>query len=192
MQWTTLFLLFLVVSLVGGCVSTTVERTPEPAPPPPSSASPMDEPDRTAEQRAARAEELEAAEAVIDRFGYMWEGEDMDTFDEIIAQDPDMIVIGTDTAEYIIGYEDFRQIRQEQFDSFENVEFSVNNRDVRLSQGGTVAWFSEVFDLFIMAEDNPVHLRDLRLSGVLEKRDGDWKIVQLHTSVPIAGQAAAY
>lgn len=192
MQWTTPVLLCLVVLIAFGCATTTVERAPEPAPPPPSSASPIDEPDRTAEQRAARAEELEAVETVIDRFGHMWEDEDIDTFDEIIAQDPDMIVIGTDTAEYIVGYEDFRQIRQEQFDSFDNVEFSVNNRDVRLSQGGTVAWFSEIFDLFIMAEENPVHLRDLRLSGVLEKRDGDWMIVHLHTSVPIAGQAAAY
>lgn len=192
MQWRIPFVLFFVVLIVGGCASSSVEESTEPAPPPPSSASPMDEPDRAAELRAARAEELETVEAVIDRFGYMWENEDMDTFDEIIAQDPDMIIIGTDTAEYLVGYENFKQIRQEQFDSFENVEFSVNNRDVRLSQNGTVAWFSEIFDLFIMAEENPVHLRDLRLSGVLEKRGDDWKIVHLHTSVPIAGQAAAY
>lgn len=192
MQWRIPFVLFFVVLIVGGCASSSVEQSPEPAPPPPASPSPMDEPDRAAEMRAARAEELEAVEAVIDRFGYMWEDEDMDTFDEIIAQDPNMIIIGTDTAEYLVGYENFRQTRQEQFDSFDNVEFSINNRDVRLSQDGTVAWFSEVFDLFIMAEENPVHLQDLRLSGVLEKRDGDWKIVHLHTSVPIAGQAAAY
>lgn len=192
MRWTLYSLLCLVLLIASGCATTTVERSPEPVPPPPSSGEPLDEPDRSAERRAALAEEREAAKAVIDRYGHMWEDEDMDTFEEIIAQDPDMIIIGTDTAEYIIGYENFKELRQAQYDSFDNVEFSVNNQNIKLSRDATVAWFTEDFDLFTMAEGSPVHLEGLRVSGVLEKRDGDWKIVQLHTSVPIAGQAAAY
>lgn len=69
--------------------------------------------------------------------------------------------------------------------------FVVKQR-IRLSDSGNTAWFTEEFDLFTMAEGIPVRLSDLRLSGVLEKRDGEWVIVQLHTSVPVAGQAVEY
>ncbi len=140
----------------------------------------------------ALSEEMRAVESAVDRFGRMWEDEDMNTFDALIAHDADMVIVGTDTAEYIVGYEAFRRARQEQFDSFDNVEYNVEDRDIKLSEMGNTAWFTQRFDLFTLTEGGPVSLEDLRLTGVLEKRDGQWRIVQLHTSVPVAGQAAEY
>ena len=136
--------------------------------------------------------EQRAAQIALNQFGRMWENEDMDTFDRLIAHDADMVIVGTDEGEYVVGYDAFRRSRQQQFESFENVEFYVKNQHVKLSQRGHVAWFTEMFDLFILAEGSPVSLENLRLSGVMEKRGDQWKIVQLHTSVPVAGQAAEY
>jgi ketosteroid isomerase-like protein len=133
-----------------------------------------------------------AALQVLKQFGRMWESEDMDTFDRIIARDAEMVVIGTDAAEFIVGYEDFRKARAAQFASFENVEFNVKGRSLDVSESGAVAWFTEQFDLFTVAEGDPVSLEDLRLSGVMEKRDGQWQMVQLHTSMPVEGRAAEY
>ena len=136
--------------------------------------------------------EQRAARITLDQFGRMWEDENMDTFDRLIARDADMVIIGTDEGEYVVGYEAFRRTRQQQFDAFENVEFYVKNQHIKLSKMGNVAWFTEMFDLFTLAEGSPVSLENLRLSGVMEKRGDQWKIVQLHTSVPVAGQAAEY
>lgn len=128
----------------------------------------------------------------IHRFGRMWEDEDMATFDSLIAKDADMVIIGTDDAEYMVGFANFREAREKQYASYENVEFNVYNQHIKLSQSGDVAWFTETFDLFLIAQGNPVSLQGIRLSGVLEKRNGNWKVVQLHTSVPVQGQAAEY
>ena len=141
---------------------------------------------------ASESPEMQEVQDVLTRFGRMWEDEDMETFEEIIAHDPEMVVIGTDTSEYIVGYEPFKKARKQQFESFENIEFNVQERAVQLAETGTVAWFTEVYDVFLMAQDQPVSLDDIRVSGVMEKRDGAWVIVHLHTSVPVRGQAAEY
>ncbi len=129
---------------------------------------------------------------VVDRFGRMWEDEDMNTFDQIVAKDKDLIVIGTDAAERIVGYEAYRDSRSRQFAAFENVEFEVLNRDVKVSSSGKAAWFSEEFNLLLLSKGEPISLEGLRVTGGLEKRGPDWVIVQLHYSVPVAGQAAEY
>lgn len=139
-----------------------------------------------------RIAEYEKVKAVIDRFGRMWEDEDMEAFANIVAQDADIIIVGTDSAEVWQGYEAYRDARQRQYESFENVEFNVYDQQIRMSEGGTVAWFSETFDLVTIAQGNPVSLEGIRLTGVLEKRRGYWRIVQLHNSVPVLGQAAEY
>ena len=132
------------------------------------------------------------AEAVVERFGRMWEDEDMTTFAKIIAQDADLVVVGTDAAERIVGYEAYYDLRQKQFASFDNVEFDVRHRVVKLGADARTAWFSEEFDILMLAQGEPVSLEGLRLTGGLEKRGTDWVIVQLHTSVPVPGQAAEY
>ena len=139
-----------------------------------------------------RVAEYEKVKAVIDRFGRMWEDEDMEAFANVVAQDADILIVGTDSAEFWQGYDAYRDARQRQYDSFENIEFNVYNQHIRLSESGTVAWFSETFDLVTSAQGNPISLEGIRLTGVLEKRRGYWRIVQLHNSVPVLGQAAAY
>jgi uncharacterized protein (TIGR02246 family) len=139
-----------------------------------------------------RVTEYEKVKAVVDRFGRMWEDEDMEAFANVVAQDADIIIIGTDSAEVWLGYEAYRDARERQYASFENVEFNVYDQKIRLSESGTVAWFSETFDLVTIAQGNPVSLEGIRLTGVLEKRRGYWRVVQLHNSVPVLGQAAEY
>jgi len=139
-----------------------------------------------------RIAEYEKVKAVIDRFGRMWEDEDMEAFANVVAQDADILIIGTDSAEVWQGYDAYRKARERQYESFENVEFNVYDQQIRMSEDGTVAWFVETFDLVTIAQGNPVILEGIRLTGVLEKRRGYWRIVQLHNSVPILGQAAEY
>ncbi len=128
----------------------------------------------------------------IDRFGRMWEDEDMAAFANLIAQDASIVIIGTDSAEQWIGYEAYRDARVRQYASYENVEFNTYDQQITLSHSSDVAWFSEKFDLLLIIQGQPVSLEGIRLTGVLEKRYGYWRIVQLHNSVPVLGQAAEY
>lgn len=176
------FALFLAACLLGSA-SVLAQDAPDPA---------LPDPDTPESRSVYLTPELREVKAVVDRFGRMWEDEDMNAFDEVVAQDADMIVIGTDDAEYVVGYDAFRTAREQQYASYENVEFNIYDQSVKLSQSGDVAWFAETFDLFLLAQGEPVSLEGIRITGVLEKRDGTWKIVQVHTSVPVRGQAAEY
>lgn len=146
----------------------------------------------SANENIDRVSELEAVKNAIDRFGRMWEDEDMEAFANLIAHDASIIIIGTDSAEQWVGYEAYREARRKQYASYQNVEFNTYDQLVTLSQSGDVAWFSQKFDLFLIAQGTPVSLEGIRLTGVLEKRFGYWRIVQLHNSVPVLGQAAEY
>ena len=79
-----------------------------------------------------------------------------------------------------------------QFASFDGSKLTVRDEVVKASRGGDAAWFSEVVDWDTKAGGQPVSLKGCRFTGVLEKRDGAWKVVQFHASMPVQGQAAQY
>ena len=66
--------------------------------------------------------------------------------------------------------------------AFKATRFEVKNLRINLSESGTVAWFSALLDDFGEWQGEPVGWEDARWTGVLEKRDGRWAIVQMHFS----------
>lgn len=132
------------------------------------------------------------AKAVVDQFNKIFESEDMAAFDRVFAHDADAVSFGTDAAERFVGYDALRKSVEEQFASFEGSKLAVRDEVVKASRGGDAAWFSEVVDWDTKAGGQPVSLKGCRFTGVLEKRDGAWKVVQFHASMPVQGQAAQY
>jgi len=164
-------LFFTASILAAGCT---------PASEPAQKAPPVD---LTAEEAAARA--------VVDMWQQMWETEDMALFDEAFSHDPDMIIFGTDAAEYWVGYETARESIEYQFSVFEDTNGTLRNQVVKVHESGEVAWFSEMMDMEVTSGGERVELT-IWFSGVLEKRNDGWKIVQFHASVPVSGQAVEY
>ena len=60
---------------------------------------------------------------------------------------------------------------------------SFDIRDLRITQArsGGVAWFSAILDDCGEWDGKPSCWLDTRWTGVLEKRDGGWRIVQMHS-----------
>jgi ketosteroid isomerase-like protein len=79
-----------------------------------------------------------------------------------------------------------------QFASFEKTKLTVKDQVIKVNPSGNVAWFSEVVDWDIVAQAQPTHIEGSRITGVLEKRNGNWVIVQFHISVPVSNQAVKY
>ena len=50
-----------------------------------------------------------------------------------------------------------------------------------------VAWFSEIVDWEFLVEGKKQIIKGVRFTGVMEN-DNEWKIVQFHSSVGVAGQ----
>ena len=49
-----------------------------------------------------------------------------------------------------------------------------------------------MIDFTFSVDGNTNTIRDVRSSGVIKKIDGEWKIVQIHTSIGVEGQAVDY
>ena len=135
--------------------------------------------------------EQAAAKAVVDMWQQVWETKDMALFDRAFSHDPDMIIFGTDAAEYWVGYEMARKSIEYQLGVYEDTEGTVRNQVVKVHASGEVAWFTEMMDMSVTSGGEHMDLT-IWFSGVLEKRAGTWTLVQFHASVPVAGQAVAY
>jgi ketosteroid isomerase-like protein len=135
--------------------------------------------------------EQAAATAVVDMWLQVWETKDMALFDRAFSHDPDMIIFGTDAAEYWVGYEMARKSIEYQLGVYEDTKGTLRNQVVKVHASGEVAWFTEMMDLSVTSGGERMDLT-IWFSGVLEKLAGTWTFVQFHASVPVAGQAIKY
>lgn len=129
---------------------------------------------------------------VVDQIAQAMEAEDVEAISAIVAHDADMVNFGTDATERWVGWDTLKASIEEQFAAFDNQQVSVRDQVIKVGSGGNAAWFSEIMDWSLDAGGEMVSLEGMRASGVLEKRDGKWIIVQMHFSVGVAGQAAEY
>ena len=136
--------------------------------------------------------EKEQVNAVLDICNKGWETQDIAAISNVYAQDSDMIAFGTDLAERFVGWEDLEKSIKEMFAAFNDVTYEISNRTIKIGKSGDVAWFTEIQDIKLIMNEEKIELKNGRNTGVLEKRDGKWVIVQSHFSLPVEGQAAEY
>ena len=125
----------------------------------------------------------------------MWESfvqGDHKMFAETMAQDSDMVTFGTDASERWDGWDDLQKSVKKQFDAFDILNVKRMDKKLNLSNSGEVAWFSEIVDWEFLFEDKKQIIKGVRYTGVMEKRENEWKIVQFHSSVGVSGQVIAY
>jgi len=129
---------------------------------------------------------------VVDQFTQIWETMDLDLFLNTIAQDTDMVNFGTDAAERWVGFENLKEAVSQQFAVFDEGKVDIRDQVIKISDTGVTAWFSEITDWYLVVQGEAVSMKDCRITGILEKRDDNWVIVQFHTSLPVVGQAVEY
>jgi ketosteroid isomerase-like protein len=132
------------------------------------------------------------ATQVINQFPAAFESGNIDILSQILSHDSILVVFGTDSAEYWVGYPAVEQALKAQLASFTDINFTVTHQKINVSENLDAAWFSEMADWSMTANGQPVELKGIRITGVLDKEPDVWKIVQMHFSLPVSGQAAEY
>ena len=66
---------------------------------------------------------------------------------------------------------------------FKATETEIRDLRLNLSRSGDVAWFTATLDDLSEWDGKPAGARDIRWTGVLEKRGGKWMFVQMHGSL---------
>lgn len=108
---------------------------------------------------------------------------DRPRLERIIAHDPDLFMFNPDSQSTTVGWDAFAK----NFDFWMDPRFQATSFDVRdlrviFAAAGNVAWWSAILDDLALWDGKPTGWRDTRWTGVLEKRGGNWVIVQMHFS----------
>ncbi|MFH2050827.1 MAG: nuclear transport factor 2 family protein [bacterium] len=100
------------------------------------------------------------------------------------ADDPELFWFSPRDDGTIHGYKSFVELTEGFFmlDDFKAVKYEIKELKINLSQSGDVAWYHARLDDFNEWKGQPANWVDVRWTGVLEKRQGRWVIVQMHFS----------
>ena len=100
------------------------------------------------------------------------------------ADDPELFWFSPEASGTLHGYEAFKNLTENVFmkDEFQAVSYEIREMRINLSQSGTVAWYSSRLDDHNTWNGQPFSWDNVRWTGVLEKREGKWVIVQMHFS----------
>lgn len=96
----------------------------------------------------------------------------------------DVLIIGTESGEKLEGWEAISKAIKKQFKRFENTLISITDQTIWLNEDASVAWFFEELNYNFVYEEKAMTFEDIRFTGVMQKKDGEWRLVQQHMSVP--------
>ena len=103
----------------------------------------------------------------------------------------DAVLIGTDAAEYFTGWSEIEPSVKGQL-VIKDAVFASRNLNVFLSDDGSMASYTQIIDFTFSINGEPGEIKNVRNSGVIRKTDTMWKLIQIHWSVGLEGQAVEY
>ena len=137
---------------------------------------------RPAAGRGPEADEKALVERSIrDAIGWA-KDKDFSLLYGVIADDPDFLEVHPDGA-VVKGIREFKKAEALwRSPDFKAVRFEVRDLRIKLARSGDVAWFFAILDDINEWKGRPASWENTRWTGVLEKRDGRWVMVQQHFS----------
>ena len=136
-----------------------------------------------ANQNKTRAES-EIKRVLHDAFGWALT-KDRALFESIFAKDEDFFTFYPDSKSTVRGWSQFEEFLDRWMDP-RSVAKGFDIRDLRIvvSRKGNTPWFSAIVDDEGEFDGKPWGTKDVRWTGVLERRGGSWRICQQHMSEP--------
>jgi ketosteroid isomerase-like protein len=106
----------------------------------------------------------------------------VERFLDFFLKEEETVYFGTDPHELWYGYEQIRQNFEENFKTYG--KWSIMSKNLQVFQAGEVAVFTDEVELAARFKESSF-AEDARMSGVLIRRDGKWKIIQAHFSLGV-------
>lgn len=103
---------------------------------------------------------------------------------KIMAREDDFFIFHPDSKSTIKGFTPFKEMAEKSWMSpdFQATDFAVRELRIVFSRSGTVAWYSAYLDDHAEWKGHKIGWDNARWTGVLEKRQDNWVIVQMHFS----------
>jgi ketosteroid isomerase-like protein len=102
------------------------------------------------------------------------------------VHDASFFIFHPDSKSTVVGWDAFRKTIDDLFmdEAMKPSRTEIKDLRINLSESGNVAWYSCLLDDIGEYKDRKWEWLDCRWTGVLEKRNGKWLIVQMHFSLP--------
>lgn len=127
------------------------------------------------------AERQKIAQVISSVIGWA-KDKNLDLFFSSIAQDEDYISV-TPGKRVVKRFEDVKQnVPFWMSPDFKYVRHELKDLEIKFARCGEVAWFYCVLDDINTYKGEPASWENTRWTGVVEKRDGRWVVVQQHFS----------
>ncbi|NPD89709.1 MAG: SnoaL-like domain-containing protein [Asgard group archaeon] len=124
----------------------------------------------------------EISKILHDAFGWALT-KDRALFESIFANDDDFFSIFPDSKSTAIGWNQFEKFLDSWMDPRNIAKgYEIRNLRIVISQSKDVSWFSAIVDDEGEFDGEPWGSKNIRWTGVLEKRKGSWRICQQHLS----------
>jgi hypothetical protein len=103
--------------------------------------------------------------------------------ESVLSHDPSLFIFHPDSKTTVVGWEPMTKLFAFWMDPrFKATRYEISELRINLSRSGDVSWFSAILDDCGEWDGEPSCWNDTRWTGVLEKREGTWVIVQMHFS----------
>ena len=137
-------------------------------------------------------EERQQVMEVLDNFVKAHEEKDLEMLLSCFSDKPDITIIGTDRDELWVDKVSMGDAQKRAYGTFDVVKLSVRDKILKLCSDGEIAWFYMKVNWSVESEGESLTFDGIRTTGVLEKTSDKWAIAQIHTSMPVEGQAVKY
>ena len=121
---------------------------------------------------------------VITQLLVAYETEDIGLLSRIVVQNDNIIFFGTGASEHYSGWDSWKSSQTEKWGMDQKIRITSTDLKVFIPENGHIAWFTDVEHWHLIGEEDSINANRVRVSGILEKRRGTWKIVQIHFSIP--------
>lgn len=136
-----------------------------------------------ADQQTLKAEKAKILE-VLEKYIVANETQNIKLMEDIWATDEDIEAFGTAAGERLRGWEAISKVFVRQFNTFTDTYISARDQIVNIDDTGNVAWFSQIINYNFLLEGVQRKYEGVRYTGVMKKKNGHWKLVQIHLSLP--------
>lgn len=131
------------------------------------------------------AKEKAKVTELLDLLATSTESGNVDMIKTIWLEDENVLLIGTENDEKLVGWSQIKKAISGQASSFEETLISITDQNVWMDRDARTAWFFEELNYNFIYNDKAMSLDGIRFTGVFFKTDdGDWKLVQGHLSMP--------
>lgn len=130
--------------------------------------------------------------SVLEKYQTAHETQNIDLLRKCFSAKPDIIILGTDEKELWVERESLLQEQKRFYDTVDEVKLLPKDKVVKLCGTGQSAWFYMRVNWNVKSGNDKYSLENIRTTGVMNKENGEWGIVMMHTSIPVKGQVVKY